>query len=500
MHTPTQNHLPFRRRQGDNPIVPPLAEFGHEEQSKELYFALSSRYITQQALDRAQSYLQQQLQAADTLDADIPADMAQLPEWIHANTQQVGLQYAEYLQQRKSGMPRRYFGNKSHALNFLQSIAPTKLVDGSWLYGLVQQWRDPRFAQLIRIYLEELGEGLPQKNHVVLYKKLLAMHGCEQWQSLSDAHFVQGAIQLALAHQAEQFLPEVIGFNLGYEQLPLHLLITAYELNELDIDPYYFTLHITVDNASTGHAQKAVQGVLELLPQLGGSADFYRRMIKGYKLNLLGAGSTAIISAFDLDEEIVKVLRAKSMVGKRMHSDFCRIGGRTVNEWLDDSAQIPQFLLSLQQNGWIKRHQDPQQSRFWRLLEGDRAEMFGVFSPYEKQVIYDWIAGAAEADEAGPRQLTFRARQRLMRTLEPLADEASSGQADDGVDGEFNADLQALEAQLALHRSKDETMRVLTDLMSPTKHHTPPGLMATRIFTWMLDEKAHLMRCWPSLI
>src|SRR5690606_9289206 len=107
--------------------------------------------------------------------------------------------------------------------------------------GLLHRWDDARFAPLIRIYLEELGEGLPDKNHVLLYRKLLASHGCEQQDNLSDDHFTQGAIQLSLAHHAADFLPEVIGFNLGYEQLPLHLLITAYELNELGIDPYYFT-------------------------------------------------------------------------------------------------------------------------------------------------------------------------------------------------------------------------------------------------------------------
>ncbi|MFD2270388.1 iron-containing redox enzyme family protein [Undibacterium arcticum] len=89
-----------------------------------------------------------------------------------------------------------------------------------------------------------------------MYKKLLATHGCEQWDNLSDEHFVQGAIQLSLAQHADHFLPEVIGFNLGYEQPPLHLLITAYELNELGIDPTYFTLHFTIDNANTGHAKK----------------------------------------------------------------------------------------------------------------------------------------------------------------------------------------------------------------------------------------------------
>jgi hypothetical protein len=57
----------------------------------------------------------------------------------------------------------------------------------------------------------------------------------------------------------------VIGYNLGYEQLPLHLLITSYELNELGIDPYYFTLHVTVDNAGSGHAHKAVQALRDLM-------------------------------------------------------------------------------------------------------------------------------------------------------------------------------------------------------------------------------------------
>ena len=51
------------------------------------------------------------------------------------------------------------------------------------------------------------------------------------------------------------------------------------------------------------------------------------------------------------------------------------------------------FSTALENKGWIKRHQDPQASRFWQLIEGDGAAMFGVFSPYEKQLLHDWIAG-----------------------------------------------------------------------------------------------------------
>ena len=41
-------------------------------------------------------------------------------------------------------------------------------------------------------------------------------------------------------------MPEAIGFNLAYEQLAYHLLVTIHELKELRIDPYYFVLHVYV--------------------------------------------------------------------------------------------------------------------------------------------------------------------------------------------------------------------------------------------------------------
>ena len=185
------------------------------------------------------------------------------------------------------------------------------MVDGAWLYGLLPRWHDARYAHLIQTYLEELGEGVPDRNHVVIYRSLLTAHGCDQWQHLDDDYFVQGTLQLALAHHAAHFLPEVIGFNLGYEQLPLHLLISAYELNELGIDPYYFTLHVTVDNAASGHATKALQGLFDSLPHIADKDDFYRRVTNGYKLSAAGVGTQCVIDGFDLDDEVLTIFLAK---------------------------------------------------------------------------------------------------------------------------------------------------------------------------------------------
>jgi hypothetical protein len=450
--------------------------------AKAIYFDLLENGAGANSL----AFLTDRVQAARELPADLPADPQALPAWVEHSSRAVGRRYQDYLSDRRAGAPRRYFRSRSHALYFLKGVAPTKLVDGAWLYGLLERWQDPRFTALIRIYLEELGEGIADRNHVLIYRRLLARHGLESWRGLPHGFFVQGAIQLALARHAQDFLPEVIGFNLGYEQLPLHLLISAYELDELGLDPYYFTLHVTVDNAASGHARRALGGLFDALPQVGDAQTFYRRVIDGYCLSLLGTGSTAVIEGFDLHDELVAMLAAKAPTGAMLHSDRCRLEGRSVNDWLAEPAQMPAFLQALERSGWIVRHQDPRSSRFWRLIHGERARMFGVFTDYEQQLLKDWIAGDFEP----PRQPSFTARRKAP-ALSAAAGERPTGAARGlirrhaGQADEFNADLRLLENELAeLPRAK--AMPLLIDLLAPTKHHTPAGLMATRIFSRLL--------------
>lgn len=457
--------------------------------ARELYFTLLSDPAA--AAGAAQDFLRAQIDAARDIPADLPDTLAALPAWMQARVDAVGMQYRDYLAGRKNGAPRRYFGSRAHALYFLKGVAPTKLVDGAWLYGLLRQWANPDVRPLVRTYLEELGDGVPGKNHVTLYRKLLAAHGCEGWEQLPEHHFVQGAIQLALAHNADRFLPEIVGYNLGYEQLPLHLLVSAYELNELGIDPYYFTLHVTVDNAASGHAHKAVQALERLMPQVGDRAAFWQRVLDGYRLNEPGASTSSVIAGFDLQDELVRILAAKSTAGRNLHSDYCGVAGRPVNDWLSDPAQILAFLAALQSAGWISRGEDPGNSRFWRLVSGERAEMFGVFSAYELEVLHDWIAHGQ--GQAARRVLSHRARQ---RTLDNLGQHEPRGgpQPERGLirrhaheDGDTDNELRVLEQRIAAAAGKQEAMEVLRALMGPALHHTAPGLMATRMFARLLD-------------
>ena len=460
--------------------------------SKALYFSLLDN--PHAVADASREYLVAQIEAARQEPCDLPEALWQLPAWIQGRAEAVGISYREYLNARKNGAPRRYFGSKSHALYFLKGAAPTKLVDGAWLYGTLPRWENPDFHPLIKTYLEELGDGVPDKNHVTLYRRLLAAHGCEHWESLSEPHFVQGAIQLALAYNADQFLPEVIGYNLGYEQLPLHLLITSYELNELGIDPYYFTLHVTVDNAGSGHAHKAVQALRNLMAQSADPGAFFQRVLDGYRLNELGACTTSIIAAFDLEAELVEIFTAKAAVGQNMHSDYCRVAGRSINDWLGEPRKIPEFMAAMENAGWIKRGEDAENSRFWRLIQGERAEMFGVFSSYEQQVLRDWIQTPREANasQRTTRVLSHRARQRTLETLNQHAGRGSHPErslirrhASGSVHGD--AELRELEEKVAGAAGKSEAMAMLGKLMTPSLHHTAIGLMATRLYSQLLD-------------
>ena len=418
----------------------------------------------------AQTFLSEQLQRASALPEELPHDPSTWHNWVAEHCADVARQYADYLQQRKAGGPRQFFTSKAHALYFLQAVAPTKLVDGAWLYGLLQHWRDPRFSGLLCTYLEELGDGNPAQNHVVIYRKLLAEHDLDHAGALEDGRYLQGALQLALGACGDDFLPEVIGYNLGYEQLPLHLLISSYELSELGIDPYYFTLHVTIDNASTGHAQKAVQAVLDLLPLEADRADFMRRVSLGYRLNDLGQGSRAIIEGFDLERELLAMLERKCPFAQHMHSDYCRFEGKTVNQWLAEPEHLQGFLQALQNKGWIKRHEDPQASRFWQLIDGDGAAMFGVFSAYEKQLVHDWIAGDWKpANKPTP----LRRHPPANAPIEVPEQDPDVQQLNDTLQGQDG------HAQMA----------TLIPWLAPARHAHPAGLLATRRF---IDLKSRL--------
>jgi hypothetical protein len=461
--------------------------------SRECYLALRTECDGNAAL--ARSLLHARLEQSAALASDLPPP-DELEAWSRHQAASVATAYQAYLARRKAGAPPAYFANRAAAMHFIRAVAPTKLVDGAWLYGMLKHWQDPACHGLIRTYLEELGDGRREHNHVSLYQALLASQEEELPLDLPDDHYVQGAIQLALAALPEEFLPEILGYNLGYEQLPLHLLITGYELNALGIDPYYFTLHVTIDNGSTGHAAKAITAVQTLAARSADPAAFYQRVAAGFRLNDLGASTSSVIGGFDLEQELHRILSAKAVAGQNLHSDYCKIGGRTVNEWLREPEHIPAFLAAMTEGGWIARGAPAASSRFWMLLDGPRASMFGVFNAYEKELLRTWIETPASEVVAPMRRVaSHRALTRAQQLAQaptpavqhlPRSLLRSHAPAANDADGAANPGRQ-FEQALAAAGSKHAMMELLIAQMGPDRHHTPLGLMATRIFSQALN-------------
>lgn len=426
---------------------------------RNLYLALRAGPPDAALKSAARRYLQAALAAAHP--APLARDVPSLRRDLLAANHATGLRFQRYLAARHSGRARQYFPRRAHALSFLRHSAPTKLVDGAWLHGLLRYWQDPRYRGLVRIYLEELGEGHAGRNHVCLYQRLLASMDCDAGSELPARFYEQGALQLCLGWLADEFLPEVIGFNLGYEQLPLHLLITTHELHELGIDARYFSLHISIDNADTGHAYLATEAVDALLGNRPGDQD-YVRLCKGFALNDRGIGAEALARECDLEAELIAIFQRKRAVGQRLHGPHCRLAGEPVSSWLEHPQRVPEMLQRLRRDNTLQPGQPLAACRFGRLLDMDNGAMAGVFSMYEQQLLADWLGASCDAPQSTQANAAQPARRRRRNNASSVVAPAHMAQA---------AELEPQE---------------LLYWMSPARHFTPLGLAATQHFcrTW----------------
>jgi hypothetical protein len=149
----------------------------------------------------------------------------------------------------------------------LQQLAPAALVDGAWLQGMTLPGNNHRqeAGLLLKIYHDELGAGVPRQHHGNVLRAALAAQRVElpacdseafaRWPALLPESFSLPVLWLSLAACSEEFLPELLGLNLAVEMAgvgEVYGVATAL-LRRHGIDPYFFQLHETIDNAASGH-------------------------------------------------------------------------------------------------------------------------------------------------------------------------------------------------------------------------------------------------------
>ncbi|EXD24482.1 hypothetical protein J480_1673 [Acinetobacter baumannii 34654] len=263
---------------------------------------------------KARDFLVKEIDKLEMKEIDFPSDINLIKAWCENDNKKNCQEFQAYLNRRQSGQDREYFKNVAQAFEFLIKVSPTKKVDGAWLYSSVHYWNDPIFHELIITYLEELGLGEPKANHVCIYDDLLRSLGLDSFDLLlEDEYYHQAVVQLALGYAPPEFIPEIVGFNLGYEQLPLHLLISNYELAELGIDSKYFNLHITIDNIDNGHAYKAIKVIEDIYNQYRDKELFLTKLKRGFALNNHGVSSSNIIKNLNTEDFVIEFSKERRL-------------------------------------------------------------------------------------------------------------------------------------------------------------------------------------------
>ncbi|KAI7968655.1 hypothetical protein EIK77_002248 [Talaromyces pinophilus] len=245
--------------------------------------------------------------------------------------------------------------------------------------------------------------------------------------------------QLLISLFPNEFLPEILGFNLHYELITLESLKASKELSEFKISGYYFVLHVSIDNADSGHTAMALSTMInypELIEELGlmDVQVAWRRIQAGYLLsknigedslgneeleNTTATVTTAREQSSDNDavglttqeSDIVNMLLLKANVSRKIHcTSQTRIGQRTLMNWLSRETWRTrrEFIDTFADaSPWVQRGNSGKSMLIKELSWGGK--MFGAFTDAEVRRLRTWIDCLPLSDEDKAYQAYSRA-------------------------------------------------------------------------------------------
>lgn len=354
-----------------------------------------------------------------------------LTRFIKKKDETISREWEQYIARRRAGGPREMFADRDAATHWLRQQAPAKYTDGAWL-GHIHKITTPFHLRKItknawQVMSEELGDGDLAKNHAYVYRCLMDSIGAKlpDGDDIDFIHSRHGldnvevwkaaVVQLVISLFPHEFLPEILGFNMHFEMLTWDTMRAIKELKELSIDQYYFLLHVSIDNADSGHTAMALQIVIEYLghvSEAGGTdaaEQAWRRVQAGFALSesfespVTPSLDTPTVRGYPetgFETEVARIFKAKAPVAYRLHCG-CRmeIGGKSLAQWLDpvafESIQWQmEFLSALSEAApWISRG-NSSRSRFIKLISW-KGLMFGAFTQAEVEVMKRWIDALA---------------------------------------------------------------------------------------------------------
>jgi len=351
-----------------------------------------------------------------------------LINFLQVDNDSITREWELYMARRRAGSPTELFQDTEEAKWWLRQMAPVKFVDGAWL-GHINKITTPFALRRVtkdawQVMSEELGDGDRDKNHVYVYQELMKEIGAElpeadtidfthaQHQLNEKCVWKTAVAQLLISLFPHQFLPEILGFNMHFEGLTIETMKAARELEDIGLNPYYFVLHISIDNADSGHTAIAMQTVIKYIEHVrqaqgtGAAQQTWKRIQAGFILSKgLSAGpqcpsrrkSTAKSFPRDVREaEVIRIFKAKAPVAHKIHcSSRMRIGGRKLVDWLEPNSfagkqwqmDFVDYLSNMRP--WVRKG-DSGKSRLIQELSW-QGKMFGSFTQSEVEAVKQWI-------------------------------------------------------------------------------------------------------------
>lgn len=387
-------------------------------------------------------------------------DAAALDRFLAAERQDVLDEFEFYTQSRDAGSGPVLFQSRQGAIARLKKNAPLNYVDGAWLCR-VHQSNTPFALRKVtkeawQTFSEELGDGDLDKNHVHIYRNLLRNIGVDlpdgdsagfihEKDGIDDEQVWRSATgQLLVSLFPNEFLPEILGFNLHFESLATADLKAGKELPEFGISPYYYNLHVSIDNADSGHSAMAFACIIRFMDLIRDTRimDYesaWKRIQGGFLLSQTLNENETVES---YEEKLAEMLYRKAKVAGKIHcTSKAQIGQRTLSTWFslpwssthhDDSGQDSWefgFLPTLADaKPWVHRG-DSSRSLLMRELSW-KGRMFGAFTRTEARLLRNWIDSLGEESaEPGRGYWDFvGARESASKTntsfLQPIAADA----------------------------------------------------------------------------
>ncbi|OIW29214.1 hypothetical protein CONLIGDRAFT_618435 [Coniochaeta ligniaria NRRL 30616] len=358
-------------------------------------------------------------------------DAGRLHELIDARQADVGHEFEAYIRRREAGGGPELFQDLEGARRHLKRSACWNYVDGSWL-ARTNQITTPFVLRGVtknawQIFSEELGDGDLEKNHVVLYRDLLRSVGVDL-PGGDTADFIHprhgmddeggwrlSVAQLLLSVFPNDFLPEILGFNLYYESPALSNYLANREMPEFGISPYYYALHISIDNPDSGHCAMALGNIVSFLKvvretDIMSYENAWRRIQAGYVLGQTAEDKETVLH---YEDQLVEFIYRKANIAEKIHcTSRARVGGRSLSSWssssssnkrTDDNQGKDTFLAALADSKpWVYRG-DSARSRLVREVTW-KGRMFGAFTHDEVHVLRTWIDSLppAAAEDSDP--------------------------------------------------------------------------------------------------